>query len=366
MIYIIEPQCKGYEHFSNNISMLKLLPIIFHNKSIKFFAYDSHADAMNLMYGEKIFEDIAQIGDIENAKIFMKKLLIMAKNEDVEKIIFLSISSFQAYYVEKFLKSVSFEVFIFLHYVASEIARRPSFKPQLFDKWLYFTLFFGRPSVKKIVYSESIAQNLNKYLLNYNEVLFCNHPYDFDSFKALDTQKSDNIELNLVFPGEGRIDKGLLDFIELERAFNSKKNISFSIAGKTLLDKEIYLDSGVDYISSDELITDQQYKVRMEKADYFVLLHNPEMYKYIYSGVLLDAIKFQVPIIAIQNPVFNEFFKKYGHIGYLLDSIVEVKDLIGYLHHNCDDQYDKYLQNIRHISKHYEKQTIDSIRAVLQ
>ena len=51
MIYIIEPQCKGYEHFSNNISMLKLLPIIFHNKSIKFFAFDSHADAMNLMYG---------------------------------------------------------------------------------------------------------------------------------------------------------------------------------------------------------------------------------------------------------------------------------------------------------------------------
>jgi hypothetical protein len=365
MIYVIEPQCKSYEHINNNISILEILPLLFPNESFKFFALKSHVNVLNLMNKQIVVSDIADIGNIENTKTFMRNLLFMANKDNAAKIFFLSISSSQMYYAERLLKPVSFKVYMFMHYVTSELSKRPSFRPHLFIKWLYFTLLFGQSRIKKIVYSESIAANINKYLLNHNAVKFCNHPYDFSDKKLAKVQNNLNTGLHFVFPGEGRIEKGILDFLEIGKNYKNKASISFSVAGSTNLNQVVFQDSGVDCIMSEDLLDDKEYKSRMEKADYFVLLHNPELYKYIYSGVLLDAIKYQKPIIAIRNSVFEEFFYKYGDIGYLLDSMLEVKDLIGYLYCNPDDQYERHLANIYEIYKEYKRDTIETIRAVM-
>jgi len=47
------------------------------------------------------------------------------------------------------------------------------------------------------------------------------------------------------------------------------------------------------------------------------------------SGILLDAIAWEKPVIARKIPIFEAMLEKHGDIGYLFRDDTELKEIIG-------------------------------------
>jgi glycosyltransferase involved in cell wall biosynthesis len=62
---------------------------------------------------------------------------------------------------------------------------------------------------------------------------------------------------------------------------------------------------------------------------FIVLPHQAASYTFAASGILLDAIALEKPVIASRIPIFEEMFKKHGDIGYLFDNTAELLDIVG-------------------------------------
>jgi len=365
MIYVIEPQCNGYEHLTCNITFISLMQSIFPKKDLLFFANKSHAELLNFKLGNKQVNDISLLGEINHEEEFMRNLLKLSQQKKIEKIIFLSIGSSQAYYANKILKESSSKLYFFMHFVVSELSRRPSINPLNFIKWIFWTLFFSNKKSEFIVFSNVIAKNVNKFLFGRHKVLSALLPYDMSMTDAKQNLLGSRT-MNFVFPGEGRIEKGILEFIEISRNYAENPDISFIVSGRMKIEESYIEDSGLDCIFSKQLLSEEEHIDRLAKADYFVLLHQSKLYKYIYSGVLLESVKSLKPIIALRNPILDEFFQVYGEIGYLVNDVTEIKDLIDFIYRTGDERRGKFEQNLSKVVSRYEQDTLESLKMVLK
>jgi hypothetical protein len=84
----------------------------------------------------------------------------------------------------------------------------------------------------------------------------------------------------------------------------------------------------VHIVSSDDILDDENYHNYIDMIDYAVFLFNSDFYRYTVSGTLYDAIFHLKPILAIRTPFFEDFFLKYGNIGYLCDTYNDMLRLL--------------------------------------
>ena len=103
---------------------------------------------------------------------------------------------------------------------------------------------------------------------------------------------------------------------------------------------------------STEMISVERRDELLKSMDYAVILNNIGSYKYTASGTLLDAIAFEIPIIALTNDYIKGYADKYGDIGYIFNSIEELNEQIKSLAENIPiEEYNEQVNNIRKIKK---------------
>lgn len=68
-----------------------------------------------------------------------------------------------------------------------------------------------------------------------------------------------------------------------------------------------------------------EYGSALRALHYVCLPYEPTHYRFSASGVLLDAIRFNKPVIALRNATLSNLFERYGDIGFLCESPDEMK-----------------------------------------
>jgi glycosyltransferase involved in cell wall biosynthesis len=93
--------------------------------------------------------------------------------------------------------------------------------------------------------------------------------------------------------------------------------------------------------------------IRGVSALHFVVLpHEAEPYTLAASGVLLDAITWEKPVIARKIPIFEAIFKEYGDIGYLFSDDTELRSIVEQLLQTADkSRYRRQVLNLRSVRK---------------
>jgi len=73
----------------------------------------------------------------------------------------------------------------------------------------------------------------------------------------------------------------------------------------------------------EELVSELQH------ASYLIMPYDKGSYgKTLISGTFYDAIKYLKPIIALNTNDFRYFFDRFGDLGYLCESVDEMKQVI--------------------------------------
>lgn len=100
---------------------------------------------------------------------------------------------------------------------------------------------------------------------------------------------------------------------------------------------------------------------------YALFFYGNDMYKLTASGSILDAISFKKPIIAIRNDYFAHYFNEFGNIGYLVNDLIEMSNIIECIIKDFPtSEYKQQVENLARAQKAFSLNTVEkSIRQQL-
>ena len=146
-------------------------------------------------------------------------------------------------------------------------------------------------------------------------MIIIDHPYDYTFEKKIHKADSQYIMFGSI--GATSIQKGTHYFCELANKVENNQ-MKFSIVGGINSEIKPYLNDKIEYTNST-FLSREEFEERVSQLDAAVFFYNAEEYAYTSSGAFFDAIKFELPIFAIRNEFYDDFFTRFGEIGMLFD-----------------------------------------------
>lgn len=111
--------------------------------------------------------------------------------------------------------------------------------------------------------------------------------------------------------GVAKLEKRSPLFFELAAKFQSEVAVghaSFIVAGQLLDEMQPFKNKWVEYSDTDKLVSYDAYFNHCLKMQYAIFFYDNAGYELISSGTIMDAISFEIPIIALKNHYFTHLF----------------------------------------------------------
>jgi hypothetical protein len=178
------------------------------------------------------------------------------------------------------------------------------------------------------------------------------HPYDFDR-STLTIVREKNAQLHIGTVGVFNEYKGGRDILQLVGILKEKgiDSINLSVTGKIDFDISILQASGIDLPSNGgkSMVSVEELKDRVDRLDFILYFYPSDTYRLTASGAIFDAINRKRPIIALRNDYFEYVFNKFGSIGYLVDSVDEMADIICRISTGTEKRIDYDFERIQNL-----------------
>lgn len=356
-IRYIDTFCWGGMHQQINASILKMLVMLYPGK-IKYYAGSSQKKNVEMLF------DMTRV--VEYRSIYVrdggdpKSILLRYIISCIQNIRFVVSSSRDTILIYNYDNPLSLflmdlinrfyrrKILVFCHGEMELLERNENCSRFLkVLSWILRCYFYKYRKIQKDIFfcvlGDSILNNLKSIMTKEQIAHFVSvgHPYMFTKAAIPVKMKKDKFSLGTV--GEFLQSKGAESFIELVKRFKNREDVSFSVTGSVAYgaDKLMACNVSLPRNKGKGLLDSSEYERRIIDLDYILYLYPHDSYRLTASGAILDAVKFEKPIIAIRNNYFEYFFLKYGEIGYLVNDISEMEEIVlSILNNKMDIQVD--------------------------
>lgn len=246
------------------------------------------------------------------------------------------------------------------------ISNPPIYKPEFLYK-VCIKVFFKykfRENLQLIVLGDSIKNNLLNYTnkANVNSIKSIKHPYKFEDANGVkNTQNSGILKIGLI--GSASIQKGFGELCSLAVYFKdniAKGELEFNVIGGNNFDPKDYPLINFRRSVNSSFLSYEDFQKTIQGLDFVLYLYPLNSYKLTASGAFFDAVNHMKPIIALRNDYFKSFEDNFGKIGFLGNSIDDIKNFINHiLKAKIIDDYNEISCNLEKIKDEYSfKNTI--------
>jgi hypothetical protein len=144
--------------------------------------------------------------------------------------------------------------------------------------------------------------------------------------------------------------KGLSIFHDLARdlAAAARRDIELHVVGR------LYSDVDPDYLSvfankvTKDWLPREEYTARLQRLHFVCLPYQGRYYSLSPSGVLLDALAWSKPVIALRTSLTEHMFERFGDIGYLCESKEQMQEVLCAVAAGLDrDRYARQVKAVR-------------------
>ncbi len=370
MFIVCEAIAWGMEHVPFNAALLKTICLAFPNDIICFYAEDSHLEHVREEIGEEFDTTIVWrklvlssrhssfytrlFSDFKTLKFLldelnenpMKDVLVITGNASILWAI--------KYYVGTIHKDKRVQVII--HGDFSTLRRTP--RRSILNPFYYIGSLKtalkmpGYERFQLIVLEETVRDAILKYMPALrNSVCVLDHPISVDEHHVETNHFDPPIQFGFLgYAGEKKgFSKYLAVASEISKRFPGQAK--FHLIGwisdkhrRANLPKMTFLCD----IPGTEPMNRNEYVNRL-KSLHFVCLFYDKYYEFTASGVLMDSIAWEKPIIATQLPIFKSLQQRFGDIGYLCRKN-EIGDTISdIIQENDSDRYKRQVLNISRV-----------------
>lgn len=370
MIYIIEPMFKGWQHTMCNKGILELLSKNT-TENIVLFAEREHGECIINDNKNVIFNPIELIGlnynsDAKNITQVTNHVKKIFSNYTIcNKDIIISLSS--PYLIERVLCDINLEIgarLFFVHHaeldwiinnssnIDENVLANIKITLENIAKLKEVSFISFSPFVKKRLVGILSEKVLDKFI-------FLNHPFDNKSR----IKKENNNSIGIYGACDNKLFKRMLKYIcdnDMEHSFDNiylfKRCILNTLELKYSYPTEFLgkIEKSINGNDLDEFIGSKSW---------ILLPYDENMYQVSASGILFDAISYEIPIIGMNSPIINYYYKEYK-IGILCDSIEMLSDTVIKIskekrHYNC------YIENIKLLKKKITDENNTIIKSIL-
>jgi hypothetical protein len=379
MFFVSESIAWGMEHVPFNAALLKTIRFAFPNDSICFYAEEYHLEQVQEQIGEELAASIVWkklalpsrhssfytrvFSDFKTVKFLLNEL-----NENPQKDVLVMTGNasllwalkfhVRAKHKEKRVQVINHGNFTTLH----RTPRRSILNPFYYFGSLKTALWLCRNcNFQHIVLEEAVRDAILKNMpLLRDNVFVLDHPIPVDK---------QNIEINNFSPpihfgflGRATEKKGFSEYLsiawEISKRFPGQANFHFigriSDKQKRANNPEMAFLSerpGTERMSRDEYVNGL-------KKLHFVCLFFNEYYECSASGVLMDSIAWEKPIISTQLPIFTNIQKSFGDIGYLCKNNEIYETICSIIQTNDSDRYKRQVLNMSHVKASRTPETL--------
>ncbi len=342
-IIFYEPQCSGLSHVDVNSSYIQLCGKVFPGHNMIFFGENEHIALIKKSLKDKslnvlfipvsiISGKTSRIAKIYNILNIVRSVIVYSTNIN-DHIIILSINSQTLIAIKLYSVIYKKNIHIIIHGILETIIKKPN---RILGNILWFKNCLGilnNKYIKYIVLEHYIIKNLLSIIPNMEKYTHVNNlPFDLAKSSIGVYRENNTSKILFISAGYATIDKGSHLFFKLAKeCFEDRfsNNIEFSYIGKTTSIQNTLIGRDCVTVYGGNSAVDMGiYHKMFLKADYIIFFYPIDSYKLTFSGVFHDAVKYEIPIIALRNELFSFYFNKYGRLGWLCDNYDELFDLV--------------------------------------
>ena len=340
MILVIEPICHDSEHIPINTSVLEIISYAYPRESIAFYGERHHVDNLKDMFDNAIgrrftWKKIRIPGRhqgffkrISGDFFLIYKIIKESKSTDTISRILFTAASPSVIWVLKILillKIADCQTQIVLHGGLASLGGWRSRNPFLRIQDQSTALsFFNWKSMQYIVLENAIKKNLTKIMPKLNgRVCALDHPFPHSQgySNCLSLAKP----FKFVYIGVAAERKGFSSFLDTAEKIKEeyREEAEFHALGRLPATYKNRLDAKMKVLNtrpSDSILGREEFIKRLKTMHFVCLFFDEKYYRLSASGVLLDAIAFEKPIISSDLQLFRDIEREFGDIGYICNS----------------------------------------------
>ena len=162
---------------------------------------------------------------------------------------------------------------------------------------------------------------------------FIDHPLPECTDEQIPVQLG--IPIKFGFLGLATKQKGFFEFLDAARFIGSKHpgKAQFHLIGRIHPDYRNKALPEIEFLETkvgDKPLERDEYIQRLKALHYVCLFYHGTYYDYSASGVLLDCVAWEKPVVATPTRTIKILGEKYGEIGYIcnIENVVHVIEMI--------------------------------------
>lgn len=374
LFIVYEPQCVGPEHVEFNSALIETVTRAFPSARVVFCAEASHLSLVRrrLLVARGSTDPVRFVAVKVPARLghparrlafelqaFATRLLRFSARTGARGLLFSSMTAegLIGLKIALYLNAPSgksIPIGVVLHAVLESLVQRPRRNPMMRLLSIRNALRFptARPDLRYVVLSKLFADETRTLLPELAQSLISiEHPYFFPLVpESMPRPPQRPVVFGTV--GGAKLSKGYGAWGPLARdvqAAVGTEGASFVHIGVVYDPILFEAFPPVRFVTAKGWTKREDYERELAGLDYAVFLYPKDSYLLTASGALMDALCFARPVVALRNPYFEHCFSLLGDIGYLCNSIEEMRALMVSL--VKDPPADRFLQQQDNIFK---------------
>jgi hypothetical protein len=382
MIYVCELSFDDAGHVPFNAGLLGTIRAAFPKEELTFFGAPTHIEELNKevsrpLAGSMLWSEICPPtpGTSYVKRFFcefriIRRLLKMLPHDATARLVLTSAypSTVLALKVAQWFGPRRTPVQIVLHGLSGVVGKRYRHPIRRFQDMKTALTLWGNNNIQYLVLEKPIRDTIEKSLpLLSGKIEALDHPISPNEAEFHSIELSEPIRFG--FLGLADKTKGFPLFLKLANHIAAKygRRAEFHVIGR-------FPQNGAPMNGTDVLAT-KPGTALMSRADFIrgvsplhfiVLPHEAVSYALTASGILLDAIAWQKPIIARKIPIFEAMFERHGEIGFLFSDETELKDIVEQILSAADkSRYQRQILGLRDVRKSRDPKTLATAYRVM-
>jgi len=375
MILVCEITFSKTAHVPFNAGLLATIRAAFPKEDLSFFGAAAHMEELKKQVGQPLASSIAwsEILPIPSGtgycERFFRELSVIRSlfktlpQVSSSRLIFTSAvpSTVLALKAARCFRSKNTPVQMVLHGLYGVVGKRYRRPIKRFQDMKTALTLLGNNGIQYLVLEESIRDMVLENLpLLSGRIEALEHPISPNEGASQTVDLGEPIRFG--FLGLAIQAKGFPLFVKLANEVTAKygRRAEFHVIG--------HLPEDGTPVNGTEALATKPVGMQMTRADFIrgvsplhfvVLPHEVGPYALAASGVLLDAIAWDKPVIARKIPIFEAMFERHGDIGYLFRDDSELRGIVEQILQAADkSRYRRQVHNLRSLRKSRSPETL--------
>jgi len=293
-------------------------------------------------YGQRLFREICAI----------RRLFKTLSQASGSRLILSSAtpSTVLALKVSRCFRAKTLPVQVVLHGLSGVVGKRYRRPIHRFQDMKSALTLLGNQNIQYLVLEQSIRDTVvNRLPQLSGKIEALEHPIAPNEGACQSIAFNEPIRLG--FLGFALESKGFPLFVETADALTAKYGgrVEFHAIGRCSEDNKLV--NGTNALATKparSYVTRDAFIRGVERLHFCLLPYQAAPYTLTASGIMLDAIAWEKPVIARKLPIFEAMFERYGDIGYLFSDGAELTDIIEHILLTGDkSRYHRQVMNLR-------------------